>query len=424
MIFGLIQGICFLSDSAAQYPPKMSTTGPEAAETRVGLKGFGQGLSEAKLGALNFKANTSLELSYNDNISLSETAPDSDFIIKPGVGFDASMQLTPLNGIKGSLSFAYEKHISHPELDTFGQGRGADFPLLNPGSGLDFTFYTSGIIFTIYTRPIIEQDPVSIPQLSNVTSFRRLSNDAGLTMETDLNKIFVNFGYNHHSFESFEDRFNFLDHTAESFNATVGLRVNPRLNTGLLSSFTLTSYGERIQNDSTSKSVGAFASMTVSDFVSVGANVSFQTTSFDNNGSIGDSNSTIGDTADFNSIVYSLSVQNQLNRYMNHSVQVSRFTTLGVGSNFTDIHKVSYYVSADVIRNVTTTLNYNLFMTGDSNPHVGEEADQHSIEPIFLYQPHEHFNVKLTYRHTIKSSGRAGNSYTQNLVSVAGIYTF
>jgi hypothetical protein len=397
----------------AQYPPKMSTTGPEAAESRLGLKKLGQGRSTIKLGPLNFSISTALNESFNDNIGLSEENEQSDLITTPSLGINIGAALTPLNTLSANIKLGYEQHAFHPELD-----HELESFIIDPNSNIDFTFYTSGVIFNIYDRPSIQQDPVSVPQLSNLTTFRRATNTLGGSMEWDLNAIYINASYARDTFHSYEDQFGFLDHDSDSLALTAGYRISPVLSAGLTESYTLTNYDDNtVQNGSNSYSTGFFVNTKLTEYLSAAATLSFQGSDFERGGRI-------GDNTDFGSVVYSLSLQNQLNRWISHSISWSRFTTLGIGSNFTEIHLLTYQASLDLFKSVTTAFVFGTKFLNDSASLSAEKATQCTFGPQFAYQVDDRLSFNLSYTYTRKESDRIGNNYAQNSVALGGSYNF
>lgn len=405
----------------AQYPPKMSTTGPEAAEARgVGKRKLGkhvldEGKSPIKLGPLNFSVGASLTEQFNDNIALSENDPKMDIITSPGINIGITTDITPLNYFSANIQLGYQKYLFHPELDADLNEHGI---VMSPLSDIQFVMYSSGVILTLYDRPSIQSDPVTIPQLSNLNRFRRFNNDLGLTAECDLNSIFLSGTYNHNTFKSFEDQFTFLNHETDSVGLTVGYRVSPKLTVGSLTTYSITGYDDKIQNDSTSMTTGFFANTLLTEYLSANASLSFQGSSFDRGGSI-------GDASDFSSVVYGFGLQNQLNRWLSHSVTYSKFTTLGIGSNFTEINMVSYTASLmEVLKGITTTFVLTYQDLSDSASISAEKSSVLSLGPTFVYKPNPNWNFSLEYRFHQKDSQRVGSSYDQNVVSFLVNYSF
>jgi hypothetical protein len=365
---------------------------------------FDRGASNIRLGNLDFVVSAGLSQQYVDNIGLSQTNPEDDFITIPSLNIGASWALSQLNGINMNIGLSWLKYWKHPELDS-------SSVLVAPNSKTSFNFYLWDVHFEAYTGLTISQDPISVSQLSNVTTFKHLSQQSGLNADWDLNKIILNGGYHYATHSELEERFSFYGHATHSFNASAAVKITEPTTVGVQTSYGFTDYEEEIQNNSNTYSWGVFANSTLSTYLRGNASVSFQTATFDNNGTIGDNN-------DFNSIIYSLGLQNQLNRWVNHSVEMRRFITLGIGSNFTDITELSYQSSIDLLRNISTSFGCNYQWLEDSQSITSEKATHLSFSIQLGYQLAETTGLGLGYTFTSKDSERIGNSYDQNRVSI------
>ena len=399
-------GICM-----AQYDVRMSQTGSEAAAARKESKKFKRGSPNLRLGPLEISFGGGLTQEYNDNIGLSQTKTVDDIIMTPSLGIGVAWPVTALNGLNASLGLGYAKYMNHPEFDS-------ETILIQPDSAGEFDFYIKDVRFTVSSRMSLQQDPATVAQLSNLTTFRRLTTAQGLNMEWDLNKIFVSGGYQRDAFKSLEnERFTFLNHTSHSLNAMAGVRISPTLNAGVLSSYSYTTYEESTQNGSNGYSSGLFASMVLTEYLSTGAMASFQGSDFERGGKI-------GDNTDFGSMVYSLSLAHKLNRWVDHSVAFRRFTTLGIGSNFTDIREVTYDLRPDILRDIKTTFSFGHQWSEDSQSLTAEKRTNYTLSTQLGYQLMEATMVNLTYQRTEKASDRLDSSYEQNRVTLAVSHQF
>lgn len=409
-VFLTVLGLLFLVGQApcsAQFEARMSRTGIDAANALKASKG-GDSLDDAtiRLGKIGFRFSANLEQNYDDNVGLANGKQEDDFITNSGVNARASMPFSKLNTLNLSIGFGYNKHWKHSNLDGWTLAT-------DPNQGLTYDFYVGDIHLTLYDEPNIQQDAVSQVELSNVARFKRFTNNGGVRAEWDLNLFFLTMNYNNGLFRSLEDgaTFQALDSMTHTIQNRVGMRINPRLDVGVLTTFGISEYEQAQQNGSQTFSLGLFSTLLVSEVLAANASVSFQGSEFDRTGSI-------GDTTDFNSVVFAVGAAHQLTQWLNHSVNVSRFTTLGIGSNFTDIYALGYTVKAEVLRDVSTNLSFDYRDFSTSSLVAHDEGYQYTVTPTLGYLFMKDTTASLSYSHVAKGASLPQGDYEGNSVQI------
>jgi hypothetical protein len=148
-----------------------------------------------KLGPVYFNLNSSLEADYVDNIGLTSSNTQSDFLLTPELGITASWPVTESNDLTLSTSLGYTKYLIHPQYDT-------SHLLVAPDSRLSFNIYSGNFKINLHDDFSYQQDPVNEAQLSNIVTFDRFENIAGIGVVWDLNKVVANLNYDHINFLS------------------------------------------------------------------------------------------------------------------------------------------------------------------------------------------------------------------------------
>ncbi len=400
-----------VSGVRAQFETRMSATGPQAADAeRDARKNMEQAGANIRLGKVELRFNAGIRQEYNDNIGLSNADHQSDFITRPYLGIDMHWPVSQLNSLDATIGVAVDRYWQHPKA-------GGNNLQLAPNSMLDFNVYIADVRVNVHDRFSIEQDPSTATQLSNVTIFRRFMNMAGLDAEWDLNTFFVGASYDCQTLLPLDNQYSYLEHTTHTFGNRVGWRTNPQLTLGVMDSFALTEYDQNFQNNSQSLSFGVFGDIILSEYLHGSVSASLQQSTFDSNG-------TVGDTSGFTSVVFSGSLLNQLNRWLNHSIGVSRYTTLGIGSNFTDIYRFNYYVTAEVIRNFDTSIGFFYEMYSDSPSALAENGDRWGVTPTLGYQLAATTRLTLGYQYSERTSNVAANAYDQSMIFVDMTHQF
>jgi len=377
----------------------ISRTGVEAADALKDERLLQKNDYNLKLGTMEFRFDGGLRQEYNDNIGLTENSKQDDFITSPHVGMEVDWPLSQLNGLNLKLDLAYAKYWNHPELDS-------TTILITPGSLLDFNIFVHDIHFNVHDRLAIQQDPTAVPQLSNLATFRRLTNTAGASMEWDLNKVLVQGGFDHDTFTSLESRFDTLNHATDTVYTKVGCRVSEPWVVGVTGSYTMTEYDKAFQNGSTGYSGGVFADVVISEYLRGSGDVRFQQSNYDRGGAI-------LDNQDFQSMVFSFSLQNQLNRFINQTAEIHRSAEAGIGSNFTDVYQANYKIAGEFIRNISSSLTFFVEHFEDSQSITSERGFRYGISPQLEYQLFERTRLALGYQRTVKDSQLALD-YEQN----------
>lgn len=388
-----------------QFDPSVSMTGVEAANmARDARQQIDDSQATMRVGKVTFRVAAGLRQEYNDNIGLAATGREHDFITSPHLTLGAHWPVSQLNSLDLVLGLSYEKYWEHPSLDS-------NSILVSPSTMLDFNVYVGDVRINVHDIPSVQQDPLSTSQLSNVTTFRRLSNTAGIAADWDLNKFIVGAGYDYTLFRSLESGYDYLDQDSHEFHGRIGYRYAPQLTLGVQASYVITDYVQNVQNNGDTWSAGGYADAILSEYLRGSASVSFQGSKFDNNG-------TIGDTSGFNSVVFTATLNNQLNRWLNHALTLRRYTTLGIGTNFTDVYRVDYSVNAEVIQQVTTSLNFYHEWFADSSGPGAQKGTRWGVGPTLGYQVTPSTRLTIGYQRTERDVNSNFFDYTQNVAFI------
>jgi hypothetical protein len=148
-----------------------------------------------KLGPVLFDFTGSVDSEFNDNIGLNNTGTKSDFLITPEVGVGIRWPVTQTNTLALTTSLGYTRYLIHPQFDS-------THILVAPNSELSFNVFVGDFKFNFHDAFSYEQDPVNEGQFSNIVTFDRFTNDAGVTGIWDLNQVVLTLSYDHINFIS------------------------------------------------------------------------------------------------------------------------------------------------------------------------------------------------------------------------------
>jgi hypothetical protein len=362
-------------------------------------------------GPIRFRFSVTTGIEYNDNINLSETDRQSDVIIRPQFNIDAIWPVTQLNTLRLDLGLGYSFYLNHPGANTNGV-------LISPGSQLAFDIFVQDFRINIHDRFLLQQDPTTQIQLSNVSDYGRFENAAGVSVLWDLNKAVLTFGYDHYTFVSTSNDFSYLDRNAEEFTFSAYFALTSTTGAGLETNFVYNYYSQSVLNNSVNYSVGPFVETQLTNYLKLRASAGYQAMNFDNGGSI-------GDTSDGSSPYGYILLAHRINPAISQSIAAGHELQLGINSNFITVNYVRHTATWNIINNVLLATEV-FYETGDDS---GDGLDSENIQryggaATVGYQLTPHVTLGLRYQYTQKQSDLPGRDYKQNRVSLDGTYSF
>jgi predicted porin len=363
------------------------------------------------VGPVRFNVAAGAGLEWNDNITLADHDKKSDLIFRPSVNFDGHWPLSDLNTLRFSLGLSYAKYFSHSEFDSRSI-------LVSPSSTLALTAHVGNIVLTARERFSYQEDPYALPVVSNVATYRRAENTAGLQADWPIND-FVNLtvGYEHYNLWAFDDTFKQLSRNVDTIYVRPSYQITPSIRLGVNGSVSFVRFDENIQNDGTSYMVGPFADITLSETTHAFVEVGFQQFDFSGGG-------TIGDTSSSSTWYAKGEITNQLTEAISQRLIASKTAEVGFGTNFYDLYHVEYGAlwKMTPALNFDPSLFYEYYTTsGDGE---AEKASRFGAALGLRYALSPTFTLGADYRFLLKSSNLPNSDYTQNLVLLSLYYNF
>jgi hypothetical protein len=385
-----------------------------------------------KLGPVLFDVTGSIDSEFNDNIGLTNTGEKADFLVTPEVGIGIRWPVTESNTLSFNTSLGYTRYFVHPQFDS------ANI-LVSPDSELAFNLFIGDFKFTFHDTFSYQQDPVNEGAFSNVVTFDRFTNDAGVAVVWDLNQTVLTLSYDHITFIStgIQDSSGAqlsdpgaLDFSADQVAASVEFHVTSTLSGGLEAAASTRSYND-FGGDYTQFSVGPFARVQLSQYLRVQASAGFQTLHSPNNslqpGEILPANVyTPGSTAGTDSSYYAdLTFDHQVNKYFIHHLSLGHELELGLLGDQSDVYYANYTASwkASSFVNLALTLGYS---------DVSEEGALVGVSPYNMFNAGVQASFPITksitgaliYQFNDKFAEDSAQSYEQNEVGLNLTYQF
>lgn len=359
-----------------------------------------------KWGKLTGRLYGSVQTEFNDNINLSQENPESDLSFAPLIGVGFMWPLSEKNLLEFDVGIGYRAFVQHPELNTIN---------ISPDSRLTYQMRILKAQITVHDQFSVQVDPLSRPELSGdgrVFNYRRFNNNAGMTVGWEaIRDLTLVAGYSYAIDRSLNEDFTELDR--DDHLAFLGARrpIGSRVTVGLGTSYGITEYLRRVQNDGRTWSVGPQVQVRLSEFLTGEAGLSYTRAQYERTG-------TIADTAEFQGVTYYAGMRHRLNSRTTHSVRVSDNINPGYGSNFTDIFGVQYGFSVKILAPMTLNGTF-VFEKISSSANFAEDSQRYLCYLGTGLRLSSRWDLGVGYSLGIKDSEFPGRDYTQNRVTLA-----
>src|SRR5262249_1715650 len=130
-----------------------------------------------KYGDFRLLVAPSLGLDWNDNVKLSKSDAEDDFILRPAVGFIATYPITYQNILHLSTTIGYDKYFEHDELSRL---------RVRSGSELSWDLFIKDVWINAHDRFHYLQDSATEAAVANTGKYGAFENTAGVTGSREL----------------------------------------------------------------------------------------------------------------------------------------------------------------------------------------------------------------------------------------------
>jgi opacity protein-like surface antigen len=388
------------------------------------------------IGNFRFGMAVGVGIEWNDNIRLSESNRESDFIFRPILNLEANWKMSDLNTLRFNVGVSYAKYFDHSDLDT-------DGVLISPTSELAFSFYVSNVKFTIRDRFSYQEDNYDVPQFSGGENggalYGRYENQIGLQLDAQLSQeINLAAGYDHYNLWANGNDFELQDRVIDTVFVTPGYQLSPGIKIGLNASYSWINFDSSERSDGTNLLVGPYIEWQITEYTNLYLEGGYQMMTFDgssdfNNDAIDqldlsdeDADSVrriLRDNEDSDNFYIKFEINNRPNDVFRHRLSYSHTTEIGFSSDFYDLDHVEYNAEWKPIAHteIGPTLFYEHYTSSGS---LAEEADRFGAALGLRYHFSNSLTLGLDYRYIWKNSNLEGADYYQNVIFASLYYKF
>lgn len=372
-----------------------------------------------KIGGIPFRLSGSLDLEFSDNIDRVSKDSEAEFTILPRLNISGSVKLASKTSLNIGLGVGYIKYLNHGEND-----RLLTLASLTPDTGVSLNIKAGKFIVSIYDRPSVPQYQSDFASQRNQTQYNQFTNTAGLSILWGINtKSDISLRYSHSTAVSLGSENNSTDGGTDSFLAALSCQLSESLGVGFQGSVDVRSYSSNLLNSGTSYAVGIFASSELSRFLRIRGSFGYQGGDYGSSGHIGDSSS-------LGTYYTTITLFNNLNSHISHSLSVGREAQQGSFSNFT----VNNYLKYQANWNLVSSVGFNGWASFEDIDESGGLFAQHfqyySTGAACSFSLSSHTSLSLTYAYSRRLTLSNGNNnngildFTENRISLSIGYAF
>lgn len=394
----------------AQDALRNSLAGDAAAEARD-LQQQSQSYT-FKSGDFLLLVSPSLEMDWNDNVTLSKENTLQDFILRPLLEFDASYPISQRNLLRLNVGIGYDEYLEHNQFSAL---------RLVSGSELAFDTYIKDFWINVHDRFQFIQDPAEQASVAATGRYGGLDNTAGVSNTLDLQDLVLTLGYDHDNFVSSSPDFDYLNRASELLVARAGFRLHPRVTVGVEAAGSFTAYDQAFLNDNQGYSGGIFADWKPGAYFRVQAHGGYSAYLFDQT-------SRVIKAMDQNAVYAALTVRHDITEAVSYYLSAGHELRLGTEADSIEDSYLRPSIRWNIIKDLTfsTYLSYEHGKQGHANQTgaIAETYDWLGTGFSLSHPITKNLTLTLKYRLTLRSSDVAYREYAQDLVGLRLSYLF
>jgi len=394
----------------AQEALRNSLAGDAAAEAR-GQQQQSQSYT-FKSGDFLLLITPSLEMDWNDNVTLSKENTLQDFILRPLLEFDASYPISQRNLLQLNVGVGYDEYLVHNQFSAL---------RLVSGSELAFDTYIKDFWINVHDRFQFIEDPAEQASVAATGRYGGLDNMAGVSNTLDLQDLVLTLGYDHDNFVSSSRDFDYLNRASELLVARAGFRLHPRVTVGVEAAGSFTTYDQAFLNDNQGYSGGIFADWKPGSYFQVQAHGGYSAY-------LVDQTSQVITAVDQHTVYAALTLRHDITEAVSYSLSAGHELRLGTEADLIEDSYLRPSIRWNIIKDLTfsTYLSYEHGNQGHANQ-TGAIAETYDWLGTGLSLSHpitKNLTLTLKYRLTLRSSDVADREYAQDLVGLRLSYRF
>lgn len=380
-----------------------------------------------KYGDFKMLVTPSLQASYNDNINLTSSGVQDDFIFSPLVNLTATYPLTAYNVLNLNIGLGYNEYLNHSSLNSW---------VLQSGSGLSFDILVKNFTINLHDTAAYVQNGGEAgtvnnslnPLVANTSVFGTVQNTAGVLVRWNMGVIVLSLGYDHEIALSTDSAFQSQNQSTEEVVSRLGYNFSPALTVGIEASGSFMSYEQTTLNNNNDYTIGMYGDWQPSDHLHIRPRVGYSISDFQQTSTTPLPGQVVPpETGNVGSYYIDLSVTHQIAKAMNYSLSVGHETQAGIQSDEVEDWYFRPSINWKIIKDLglSTSLSYENGTQGVGNiqGNLTEKYVFYGLNVGLNYPIIRRLTAGLSYQLTVRSSNDNQN-YTQDIVTLSLSYPF
>lgn len=388
--------------AAAQEAVRFSLASEAAAQSREQSLGK---LDQSTLRGQRFALflDTALDAEGNDNINLAENARQSDLIARAQLGTHVDWVVSEENVLQLALDAGYSFYALHSKWDRF---------FIQPGSELSFDIYLGQWWVNLHDRLAVTENAYDDPTLAGTGNYSQLRDTAGLSGTWDLNKLQLNFQYDHAIYSSLTGN-SLPDGRADIFGMNAALEVMSMTKIGMQVGGGPTHYDGNMPSDSANLNAGVFARAQPTEYLNIYGAAGYTVYT--------DESAALGLSSSYDAFYWQIGINHRLNRYFDYDLTGGRTISFGFFAGTVDMWSAAMDGRVHCFRNVNVSLGL-LFEHGTVLSGIGETFDRIGPHLSIERALSRKLSATLRYQYFDRTSNRTGGGYALNVLTATIVY--
>jgi hypothetical protein len=366
-----------------------------------------------KSGNFRMLLSPAMSVQWNDNVNLTGTGKESDFILFPTLGVLMTYPLSDRNLLQLNVTGGYSRYVDHPNLSSW---------FLSTDSGISLDFYIKDILFNVHDQFSYVQNSSQNAQVAGTGTYGTFQNTAGASGNWSLKYVDLTLGYDRGNTLATSAAFDQTDNASNTGYTRVGYKWNPKLTTGVEGTIAGTTYKQNLLNDNTSYSAGLYGTWNPDSAVQTTLRGGYTLIQFQQT-------SQQLQTSDLSSWYVDLGISHQITTAIKYNIDVGHNIGLGLQSDATEYSYANVGLTWDFIKNFSLQPTFG-FQHGTSgigstlvatpgSPLLPEETyNWYSAGLAFNYELTKRFTLTWNYQFTGRSSSLPDRTYNQNIIGL------
>jgi hypothetical protein len=389
---------------------RMSMAGSAAAQARQNAMST-PGYYNLQLGPTYWRFSSGIGLGYEDNVTLTSSTKEGDFVYSPSLDAHLLWPITPLQSLNLTIGGGYSGYAEHSELNR---------AYITPNSELSFNIYAGDFVVNLHDRFSISENSYQDPTLAASGSYSQFQNSAGLLVTWDLNKLIVNAAYDHGDNFELTGGLGEAAQTQDIVSTSAMFALKPGTSLGIEFGGAQLHYSYATTNvpytGALEWNAGPVFQAPITEYLTIMADAGYVVNS--------PQGGELSTARQFGSYYGTVQITHRLNKIVQYTVSGGRGLNTSYFGGATDSYMASLSATWSLIRKVSLDTTFNYQYGSQVGVSGGETFDQYGLSIQLNRALSKKSTIGLGYTYYQRGSNLQGRDYALNVVMLNLAYQF